>query len=188
MIAFQPKAAAEPLQTSAGAAQAFRSVGAQREVADLAAVGIGAAPDAAVLPNAAADAGGKRHVEERRAALPRAEFGLSDGAHVGIVIHDGGRARDFPHEAAQIEIAPAAHVSRKHDALRREIHRPAEADAAALQLETPAATRRRSSRSAPPSMAAAAGIGGARFPAHHAVAVEDRHAEFRAANVNRQNH
>src|ERR1035437_7678567 len=92
------------LSMMAGAAQALRSIGADGEVPDLATVGIGAAPDAAVLPNAAADSGRQGHVEKRGAAPPGAEFGLSDGAHVGVVIHDGGRARGCLHEAAQIEV------------------------------------------------------------------------------------
>src|ERR1035437_2607504 len=81
VIAFLPEAAAHPLQASAGAAKALGTIGADSEVPDLAAVGIGAAPDTAVLPDAAADSGGEGHVEERGAALSGAEFRLSDGAH-----------------------------------------------------------------------------------------------------------
>src|ERR1019366_8199502 len=148
------------------------TIGADSEVPDLAAVGIGAAPDTAVLPDGAADSGGEGHVEERGAALSGAEFRLSDGAHVGIVIHDGGDAGGFPHEAAQTEAAPPADVSRKYAPLLGEVTRPAETDAAALQRELPPplAGDFRDLRHHP--RASAARIGGARFAAHDCGALE----------------
>src|SRR5579862_795226 len=65
VIARQPEAAAHALEAAAPAAQALRTVGPDGEMADLAAVRIRATPDAPVFVDTAADAGGKRHIEQR---------------------------------------------------------------------------------------------------------------------------
>ena len=141
VIALQPQAAAHALEASARAAQALRAVRPDRQVPDLAAIGIRSAPHAPIFVDAAADAGRKSHVEERRVALARPEFGFADRARVGVVIHDRGGAGQIPHESAEVEIPPSAHVRREHDALGRKIHRAAEADPAAVEAELAAPGR-----------------------------------------------
>jgi hypothetical protein len=155
-------------------------------VADLAAIGIGAAPDAAIVIDAAADAGGKRHVEQRRVAASGAEAGLAQRAGVGVVIHDGGHAEQVAHPFGEPEVAPSADVRGERHALLLEDHGTAEADAAAVRgrFALPGARDGRDLVEHP--VAAAFGIGAAGFAAHHAVAIERRDGELGAADVNRQ--
>jgi len=157
-------------------------------VADFAGVRISAAPHPSIFKNASADAGGKRHVEQRSAAAAGAVQALPQGADVRIVIHHRGSAGYVPHEAAQVEIAPASHMGGEHHTLRVEVHRSAEADPAAfeLQVRSPVPDDLRELRSHP--LAAALRQRGPRLPPHHALPFEGCDGELRTANIDSQDH
>jgi hypothetical protein len=88
----------------------------------------------AVVIDAASDAGGKGHVEQRRAAAAGAEEGLAERAgtlaSLSMMTGTASRSRRC---VGKPEVAPAADVRGKRHALLGEIHRAAEADAAAVE-------------------------------------------------------
>ena len=131
VVALEPETAAHSFEASTRAAQAFRTVGPDREVPDLASVRIRTTPDTAVRINPAADARREGHVEEWGIAPARAEFGFAEGSYIGVVVHDGGCAGEVAYEAAQVEVLPAAYMGGEHHALSGEVHGAAETDPAA---------------------------------------------------------
>src|SRR5260370_6915674 len=103
-------------------------------MADLACPGIRSAIDTvsatSVENQPGPNAGRQGQVEERAEALPRAEGGLAQGAHVGVVIHDDADAEQVADVLGKRKILPAAHLRRERDRLTREIHRTAQPDSA----------------------------------------------------------
>ena len=118
---------------------------------DLTGVRIGAAPDVALRPDAAADAGRKRHVEERIEALAGAVDGLADGADVGVVIHHHRHAEQIAQVRCKREILPAAHVRGERHSLGGEVDRTAETHCRSARSPVRRARRARLIRSGPAS-------------------------------------
>src|SRR5262245_61167897 len=110
VVALEPQPAAHSLKASARAAKTFGAVRTNREMADFAAVGIGAAPDLAAFEDAAADARRQRHVEERRHTYARAVQCFAQCAHIRIVIHDCRYANLLVDELGERKTAPPAYV------------------------------------------------------------------------------
>src|SRR5580698_2237194 len=106
-------------------------------MADLAGVRIGAAIDVIVNHQTSADAGGKRHVEQRPVAVSGAVEALTERARVGVVIYDGNHAgnksEQFRQIAGKIEIVPTSDVGGQGHALLNKVHRTAKSDATAIQ-------------------------------------------------------
>ena len=70
VIAFQPQTAAHSLEAAASAAQALRSIRPNREMPDLAGVGVSAANHTPAGNDATANARGQSHVEHRVTGFP----------------------------------------------------------------------------------------------------------------------
>src|SRR5262249_15286987 len=107
---------------------------AKAQVANLGGAAAGAAVDAAVDDQPAADPGTNRHVKHWRMSLRRAERRLGQPRDVGIVAERDRQRERVAEPTGNGEAIPAADLVRLDDALGVIVDRPTKADADAAYL------------------------------------------------------
>jgi hypothetical protein len=165
----------------------------QSDVPDLTGPGIRAAIHTAVRQHdAAADAGGKGHVEQRQrgaclGASARPIAGFSQRARVGVVVDRYRSLQQLLQSFRQGEIGPPADVRRERHAAARKIHRTAEAHSAPVKAPVASVFFKNDffDLAQHPCRTALA-IGGARNASDEHFVLEQRDTELGAADVDRQ--